>query len=390
MSNNSTQSDSLKDRLARFRQIKISVIGRKSGRAISNPVWFVFDDLRRTPLLTAIALAVLGFALTLASHAQELARRLILKDGSYQTVTKYEVKGDRVRYLSAERNEWEELPSSLVDWPATEKYEKDRATSAIPEASAIDKETDAEREAEQSRLPQVAPGLRLPEDSGVFLLDTFQGQPQLVELQQAEGDINRDTKGNILRGALNPVASAKQTIELDGEHAAIRAHAAVPSIYINVEDESPEPPKGETESAKLNQPSLDAPRAEQDPAQQKREQPQQREQAIVPFDRFRIVRTKVKNGKRIVGDLKRNVTGKVTQDQNTVKTTIDRVSGGWLKLTPIEDLAPGEYAVIEMKGNEGMNLYVWDFSVDPKAPANANPWKPDVKPAQAPKPNGNL
>jgi deazaflavin-dependent oxidoreductase (nitroreductase family) len=44
MSNNSTQSDSLKDRLARFRQIKISVIGRKSGRAISNPVWFVFDD----------------------------------------------------------------------------------------------------------------------------------------------------------------------------------------------------------------------------------------------------------------------------------------------------------------------------------------------------------
>jgi hypothetical protein len=346
--------------------------------------------LRRTPLLTAIALAVLGFALTLASHAQELARRLILKDGSYQTVTKYEVKGDRVRYLSAERNEWEELPSSLVDWPATEKYEKDRATSAIPEASAIDKETDAEREAEQSRLPQVAPGLRLPEDSGVFLLDTFQGQPQLVELQQAEGDINRDTKGNILRGALNPVASAKQTIELDGEHAAIRAHAGVPSIYINVEDESPEPPKGETESAKLNQPSLDAPRAEQDPAQQKREQPQQREQAIVPFDRFRIVRAKVKNGKRIVGDLKRNVTGRVTQDQNTVKTTIDRVSGGWLKLTPIEDLAPGEYAVIEMKGNEGMNLYVWDFSVDPKAPANANPWKPDVKPAQAPKPNGNL
>jgi hypothetical protein len=335
-------------------------------------------------MFTAIALAVITLALP--SHAQDLARRLILKDGSYQLVAKYEVKGDRVRYMSAERNEWEEIPSSLIDWPATEKYEKERTTSAIPEASAIDKETREDREAEQSRLPLVAPGLRLPEDSGVFLLDNFQGQPQLIELQQAEGDVNRNTKSNIFRGALNPVVSAKQTIELEGEHATLRAHAAVPSIYINVDDEGPEAPKGETDSAKLNQPSLDAPRAEQDPAQRKPQQPQQPEQAIVPFDRFRIVRLKVKNGKRIVGDLKRNVTGKVTQDQNIVKATIDRVNGGWLKLTPTEDLAPGEYAVIEMKGNEGMNLYVWDFEVDPKAPANANPWKPDVKPAEAPKP----
>jgi hypothetical protein len=336
---------------------------------------------RVTPLFTAITLALL--TLVLPSPAQDLARRLILKDGSYQLITKYEVKGDRVRYKSAERDEWEELPSSLVDWPATEKYEKDRATSAIPEAKALDKETDAEREAEESHLPQVAPGLRLPEDSGVFLLDNFQGQPQLVELQQAEGDINRNTKGNILRGAINPIASAKQTIELEGEHAAIHAHVAVPSIYINVEDESA--PPGETASASPSQPSLDAPRSES-----QRQQPQQPQQASVPFDRFRIVQAKVKGGKRTLGDLKRAVTGKVSQEQTVVKTTIDRVSGGWLKLTPTQDLAPGEYAVVEMKGNEGMNLYVWDFSVNPNAPANANPWKPDVKPAEPQKSKGNL
>ncbi len=33
----------LKSRLARYRQIKISVIGRKSGKTISIPVWFVAE-----------------------------------------------------------------------------------------------------------------------------------------------------------------------------------------------------------------------------------------------------------------------------------------------------------------------------------------------------------
>jgi len=38
------QNDTLKDHLSRYREIKISVTGRKSGRTISNPVWFVFEE----------------------------------------------------------------------------------------------------------------------------------------------------------------------------------------------------------------------------------------------------------------------------------------------------------------------------------------------------------
>jgi deazaflavin-dependent oxidoreductase (nitroreductase family) len=38
------QNDALTDRLSRYRQIKISVTGRRSGRTISIPVWFVVDD----------------------------------------------------------------------------------------------------------------------------------------------------------------------------------------------------------------------------------------------------------------------------------------------------------------------------------------------------------
>ena len=40
----SAQTDGLKDRLSRYREIKLTVTGRKSGRAITNIVWFVLDD----------------------------------------------------------------------------------------------------------------------------------------------------------------------------------------------------------------------------------------------------------------------------------------------------------------------------------------------------------
>src|SRR5258707_2940854 len=37
------RNDALKDRLSRYREINITVTGRKSGRAISIPVWFVLE-----------------------------------------------------------------------------------------------------------------------------------------------------------------------------------------------------------------------------------------------------------------------------------------------------------------------------------------------------------
>ena len=38
-----SSKETLKDRLARYRQIKLSVTGRKSGKMISMPVWFVLE-----------------------------------------------------------------------------------------------------------------------------------------------------------------------------------------------------------------------------------------------------------------------------------------------------------------------------------------------------------
>ena len=39
-----TRNDALKERLSRVREIEISVTGRKSGRTITIPVWFVLEE----------------------------------------------------------------------------------------------------------------------------------------------------------------------------------------------------------------------------------------------------------------------------------------------------------------------------------------------------------
>src|SRR5262249_4529418 len=129
-------------------------------------------------LIAAFLLILCSFTL-----AQQHPKRIILKDGSYQVVTKWEIVGNRVRYYSAERYAWEEVPSSLVDWAATDKYNNEmdaqRAADAA-QVSTIQEESEAE-------TPLVAPGLRLPSGGGVFLLDTYQNQPQLAELAQNAG-----------------------------------------------------------------------------------------------------------------------------------------------------------------------------------------------------------
>lgn len=314
-------------------------------------------------VVTSAALSLAAFCFLTASllPAQNLARRLILKDGSYQSVTKYEVHGERVRYFSAERGEWEEIPKSLIDWDATDKYEQGRLQSSpVPEALQLDKELEAEQKAEEARSPHVAPGLRLPDDGGVFLLDTFESQPQLDEIQQSGGELNRNTKTNILRSAINPLASAKQTIELAGPHAKIQSHTGVPSLYVNL-DVGADAPGGAVAGTKANP-------AEPPP--------------LPPAERFKIIRAEVKSGKRLAGGIKIAPYGKVKADERFVPTTVTSMTGGWVKITPTEPLPTGEYAVAEMLGKEGMNLYVWDFGVNPSAPANASAWHPDPKEAE--------
>jgi hypothetical protein len=301
--------------------------------------------------------------------AQTLASRLILKDGTYQSITKYEVLGERVRYFSAERGEWEEVPNALVDWDATKKYEEGRLTGGpVPEAAALDKELDAERKAALSRSPEVAPRLRLSDEGGVYLLDTYQNEPELAEIQQSGSDLNRSKGANILRAAINPLSGSKQSIELPQPHAKVQSHTGVPSVYINVSADTAEgPPAVASGAEEMGRVPTDAP-------------------ALAPTERFKIIRVESKGNKRIAGALKVSVTGNAKTDERFVPATVTAMTGGWIKITPIDALPNGEYAVAEMLGKDSINLYVWDFGVNPNAPANAFALKPDAPDAQKDEP----
>jgi hypothetical protein len=296
-------------------------------------------------ILVFVLFALVSPVLT---FAQPNTKRLILKDGSYQIATKWELKGDRLRFYSAERAEWEEIPESLVDWDATNQYERDRAAGKdTPEAIALDKELEAARAEEEAKSPQIAPGLRLPPEGGVYALDTYLSQPELLPLDQTGGEVNRHTAHNVLRGVINPIGGSKHTIELAGPSAKIQVHAAQPTIYINLDAAVEQDDTNKGTGAEL------------------------------PWDRFRIVRVEVKGDKRIVGAIKTTISGKSSQEQDAIPATAEQFGEGWIKLTAKAPLEAGEYAVAELLGKQGMNSYVWDFGVHPNAPANLAVIKPE-------------
>src|SRR5271168_3970344 len=70
-------------------------------------------------------------------------KKLILKDGNYQLVREYSVDGDRVRYYSLDSSQWEEMPSSLVDWDATKKAEVDEAKRDAAVVAKVDEQEKA-------------------------------------------------------------------------------------------------------------------------------------------------------------------------------------------------------------------------------------------------------
>jgi hypothetical protein len=307
-------------------------------------------------------------------------KRLILKDGSYQVVTDYQVVGDRVRYKSAERGgEWEEVPKELVDWPATEKWNKEHSPEALAaahaaaeaaaqnDAAAIDKEAAADRADEQARMPVVAPGLRLPDESGVWVLDTFHGTPELVRLEQSNGDINKNLGHNVLKAAINPMGGTKQLVQIEGARSKIQLHVSQPELYVSLDTDN-DNAEAPDDALKIDTHGLSS---KKDP-----------HNYSSPTSRYVIVRVQPRRNLRVVAAMNISMIGKVSHSENVVETNSQILLGGhWMKVVPKEPLSFGEYALMELLSPEEVNLDVWDFGVDPTAPENKNTLGP-IQPAK--------
>jgi flagellar motor protein MotB len=298
--------------------------------------------------------------------------RLILKDGTYQIVRKYEIVGDRVRYISVERGgDWEELPADLVDWDATRKWERDHANQAAEEASPamkeaedIDKEEAAERNEMKARMPEVAKGLELPDEDGVFVLDTYEGTPELVELLPTELGFNAKTRHGI--GTLNPLAGSKANLELEGQHAKIHLHVNDPAIYLSLAA------RDDAEKVLSRAMTVNTSGA--------KEAAGRKHGAHSAASGFAIVRVDVRQAVRIVGAIRMSATGTLTQDEDVIPTKTEVLPGKhWMKITPAAPLTIGEYALVEIVSASDINQSVWDFRVDPQLGDNPGSLGPLLK-----------
>ncbi len=263
---------------------------------------------------------VLTLVLVLASLAPPRAGwadvKLYLEDGTFQLVKSYEVHGDRVRYYSVERSQWEEVPVSIVDFGATEraqKEEKSRQQQDQKEAQEIDKQR-FERPADAGF--EVAPGIRLPKDEGVFAFDGT----RLIRLVQSSAEIVTDKKRAALNMVLPPVLKNRSLAVLPGPKAAVRIFVAQPTFYVQF---------AEGVGAKVE-----------------------------------LISVKQTKEARVLEKFERSSLGigKPSELRASVPLERTEVTPGLFRLRPTQPLARGEYALAELI-QQKLNLEVWDFGI---------------------------
>lgn len=247
-------------------------------------------------------------------------KKLILKNGTYQLVREYQIAGDRVRYYSIDSGQWEEMPTSLVDWDATRK---DAESEAKQDQATLEKVHEQELARQVMPLDidaslEAAPGVFLPPGEGLFVFDGKNVKP----LSQALANSNF-SKGRILEQVLVPVpvVPSRHTISLPGARAKLRVTNSQPEFYMRTAD--------------AREPEME------------------------------LIRVKVVHGdERQIENIDTTVFKESFEKKNALSMQRWQLAIGVYRFTLGQSLTPGEYVLAERVRGEGMALYVWDFGVD--------------------------
>ena len=253
-----------------------------------------------------IFLSIFLFAVALVA-AQNY--RLYLKEGGHHLVREHKVDGDRVRYYSIERGDWEEIPLEMVDLKKTNGELSTRTESAKSERDMIAAEVAMERE-----MRRIVASV--PEEPGLFRLDSA---GKIVVLKMAESTIVTDKKRQALK-VLSPIPifAGKSTVELSGEKSATIYSERRPEFYLRL--------------SKTQQ--------------------------------FALVRLTPKKGGRIVEVVQTiPVSNEKIEERKELEIFRQQLEEGLYKLWPQADLTAGEYAWIEFTDGQ-VNLMIWDFRIE--------------------------
>lgn len=233
--------------------------------------------------------------------------RLYLKEGGFHEVSEYAVLGDRVRYYSTERSEWEEIPLELVDLKKTEAEVKRKADEEKADEAANKAEDDFERE--QKR--EIA---LIPKEAGLYMVTGG----NLRKFPAGEVKVNTSKGRNVLK-ILSPIpiVAGKSVVELDGEESKNAVAGERPQFYFRLADE----------------------------------------------ERFGIARLKPRKGIREVEVWNiMPVTNEIISERDMVDVFRQQLGSNLYRVWPTKPLAPGEYAMIEYTEGKA-NTQVWDFKV---------------------------
>ena len=235
--------------------------------------------------------------------------RLYLKDGGHQMVREYKVEGDRVRYYSIERSDWEEIPLALVDLQKTESENSSRQTAIEKKAKEI-----AEEDAAAAELRKQI--LKIPQDPGVYTLNDA-GQLRIFKVAESTLHNSKGRKALKLMTGL-PIIPGKATLEIPGDHSLNTVTETRPEFYIQLTQQ----------------------------------------------DRFAIIKLKPTKGVRIVEDItivpgsNENI-----EERQEMQIFTEQLTENFLfKIWPQEALEKGDYAVIEFIEGK-VNPQIWDFRV---------------------------